>query len=217
MTPYHKTRPSMQFTDIHTHNLDADSRHAILNATDHIAGRNISLGIHPWNITDHWRQQFKAIAEAAPLHNVVAIGECGLDRLKSPACIELQKEIFRAHALLAEEREKPLIIHCVKAHDELIAMHKEILPKQAWIIHGFRGKPAQAGQLVKAGLYISLGEHFNPETAKAIPIDRLFIESDESPQPIARIYAGIAAAKGVTIEKQALQTMQNAAECGIIL
>ena len=207
----------MHLIDIHTHNLGADSRHAILNCTCHIPGRHISLGIHPWDITECWQQQFTAIEKAITEQNVIAIGECGLDRPKSPADIELQKEIFRAHALLAEKTGKPLIIHCVKAHDGLIAMHRKIKPQQAWIIHGFRGKPEQAVQLARAGFYISLGEQFNPDSAKAIPTDRLFIESDESSATIADIYAAVAKAKGISIKELALQTMQNATECSIIL
>ena len=217
MTPYHKNTHGMSYFDLHTHNPEADKQHAILNCSNHIPGRNISLGTHPWDITDNWQQQLTAIEDATARLNVIAIGECGLDKLKSLADIELQKEIFRAHALLAERVEKPLIIHCVKAYDELIAIHKEISPLQAWIIHGFRGKPSQAEQLIRAGLYISLGELFNPDSARAIPADRLFIESDESNRPITDIYAEVAKAKGMTIEELALQTMQNAAKCNIIL
>lgn len=217
MTPFHKKAQAMQFIDIHTHRNDADNRYAILCSTCHIAGRNVSLGIHPWHITDSWGQQFAAIKEAATQQNVIAIGECGLDKLKSPANIELQKEIFRAHAILSEQFKKPLIIHCVKAYDELIAIHKELSPSQAWIIHGFRGKPEQAVQLARAGFYISLGEQFNPDSAKTIPADKLFIESDESNTPIADIYDAVAKAKGITTEELTLQTMQNAAKCGIIL
>ena len=207
----------MRLIDIHTHSFNADIRHAILNSTCHIPGRNISLGTHPWNITNNWQQQFAAIEKAVTELNVIAIGECGLDKLKSPVDIELQKEIFRAHALLAEKAEKPLIIHCIKAYDELIAIHKEVSPLQAWIIHGFRGKPEQAVQLARAGFYISLGEQFNPDSAKTIPADKLFIESDESNTPIADIYDAVAKAKGMTTEELTLQTMQNAAMCGIIL
>ena len=207
----------MRLIDIHTHCFNADIRHAILNSTCHIPGRNISLGTHPWNITNNWQQQFAAIEKAVTELNVIAIGECGLDKLKSPADIELQKEIFRAHALLAEKAEKPLIIHCVKAYDELIAMHMEIKPQQAWIIHGFRGKPSQAVQLTRAGFYISLGEQFNPDSAKTIPADKLFIESDESNTPIADIYDAVAKAKGITAMELAQHTAQNAVKCNIIL
>ena len=206
----------MTLIDIHTHNCSA--KNSIYNSCEkYIAGMSISMGTHPWHIGDDWKERLGAITGFANDKNVVAIGECGLDTLKSPAPIELQVEIFKAHIELSEELQKPLIIHCVKAYDRLIALHKEFSPKQAWIIHGFRGKPQQAVQLTRAGLYISLGEKFNPDSARIIPADRLFIESDESNAAIADIYAAVACAKGADIEALAVQTVQNAAKCGIIL
>lgn len=198
----------MTFIDIHTHNSTAAN--AIFNSgKEYIAGRNISMGIHPWDIDSNWECEFVTIAEFAKAENVVAIGECGFDTLKSPVPIELQEEVFRSHALLAEETGKPLIIHCVKAFDRIIALHKELSPKQTWIIHGFRGKPQMAKQLIRAGFHISLGEKFNAESARAIPTEQLFIESDESCCTIADIYAAIAAAKGVSAEDLARQLSIN--------
>lgn len=206
----------MTLIDIHTHNNTAGN--SIFNSgTLYLADKKISVGIHPWHINAEWKNKLATIVGFAEKGNVVAIGECGIDILKSPAPVELQEEIFKAHILLAEELRKPLIIHCVKAYDELIAIHKELSPSQAWIIHGFRGKPQQTEQLIKAGFYISLGEKFNPDSARIIPADRLFIESDESSAAIADIYAAVACAKGAYIEALAVQTEQNAAKCGIIL
>lgn len=206
----------MTFLNIHTHN-NAAGNTIFSSGTLYLAERRISVGIHPWYINADWQSEFASIAGFAGESNVVAIGECGLDILKSPAPIELQEEILKAHILLAEEVQKPLILHCVKAYDRLIALRKEMKPQQAWILHGFRGKPQQAEQLIKAGFHISLGEKFNTESAKVIPMERLFIESDESNAAIADIYAAVARAKGADIEELALQTMQNAAKCGIIL
>lgn len=200
----------MSFIDIHTHN-SAPAPHTIFNSgAGYLAERKISTGIHPWAIGDKWESEFATITKIAKEDNVVAIGECGLDTLKSPATIELQKEIFKAHIRLSELLKKPLIIHCVKAYDILIALRRESAPQQAWIIHGFRGKPEFAEQLVKAGFYISLGEKFNPSSAKAVPTERLFIESDESHSPIAEIYAAVAAAKSSTVEQLAQQIATNA-------
>lgn len=200
----------MSFIDIHTHNC-TPAEHTIFNSgCSYTADRSISVGIHPWHINNNWKSGFTAIAEYAKTDNVVAIGECGLDTLKSTATIELQEEILKAHILLAEELQKPLIIHCVKAYDRLIALHKELKPLQAWILHGFRSKPQQAEQLIKAGFYISLGEKFNPESAKVIPMEKLFIESDESNAAIADIYSAIAVAKDTTCRELAQQIMANA-------
>lgn len=210
MTQCHKDAVAMTPIDIHAHN-STDIAGTIFNSgCNYITGRNISIGIHPWHINDNWKSELASIAEWAKFTNVVAIGECGLDMLKSPADIELQEEIFLAHAQLAEEMQKPLIIHCVKAYDRLMALRKELKPRQAWIIHGFRGKPQLAAQLVNAGFNISLGERFNPDSAKAIPTDKLFIESDESSLPIIDIYTAVAKAKEMTTEQLVLLVMANA-------
>lgn len=195
--------------DIHTHNKAANPATAILSSCSWLPDRLISTGIHPWEITDNHEELLAVVREAAGHRNTIAIGECGLDFLKSTATPEVQEQIFIAHARLAEEYKKPLIIHCVKAFDRLIALRKIIVPQQPWIIHGFRGKPQQAAQLIKAGFHISLGENFNLESAKSIPADKLFIESDESRLPIADIYTAIAAARGSTLEELAEQIEQN--------
>lgn len=217
MTPFHKKIKGMTLFDIHTHNNNADGVTAIFNSTTYVGNRNISIGIHPWRITDNWEVDFADIAQEAQKENIVAIGECGIDKSNSTADIEEQLTIFKAHALLAEKVKKPLIIHCVKGFDEIIAIKKEITPQQAWIIHGFRGKPQQAEQLIKAGFYISFGEKFNNDTLKTIPLDRLFIESDESKTTIDDIYSLIAKTKGCAIEELASHIMQNAENCNIRL
>lgn len=199
----------MILLDIHTHNTQADPEQAILNCTQYETGRKISLGIHPWHIGSGWKEEFRLLEQTASNTNVIAIGECGMDRLKSSADIELQREVFRAHALLAEREQKPLIIHCVKAFDDILAIRKEIAPEQAWIIHGFRGKPRLAEQLTKAGMFLSLGGHFNAESARIIPAGRLFIESDESTLTIGEIYSRIASARGTCIDELAAQTYSN--------
>ena len=93
MTLFHK-KQSMKFVDIHTHNNNSDKSSSILNSNEYIAERAISIGIHPWNIDTTWKKLFATIKEQAHKENVRAIGECGIDKLKSPENIELQKEIL---------------------------------------------------------------------------------------------------------------------------
>lgn len=200
----------MRFIDIHTHNSRPCNNSIYNSGTTRTQGRIISTGIHPWYISNGWKEEFSCIAEIAAADNVAAIGECGFDTLRGTAPLDVQEKIFTAHAQLAEEVGKPLIIHCVKAYDTLLALRNTIKPQQEWIIHGFRGKPELALQLIKAGFHISLGEKFNPDSARAIPAVRLFIESDESQCPINDIYAAVATAKGMSIEELALQTEANA-------
>ena len=91
-----------------------------------------------------------------------------------------QKQIFEYHIRLSEELSKPLIIHQVKTIDEIIFFRKKYSPSQRWLIHGFRGKPTMAEQLLKLGFDISFGPNFNTETMRIIPMKSLFLESDDS-------------------------------------
>ena len=207
----------MKYPDIHTHKRRGDAYPAILNTQEDATDGTISVGIHPWNVDKDWKERFHTIEELAKAPNVVAIGECGIDKVRMTATLETQVEAFRAHIALSESLQKPLIIHCVKAYDAIIALHKETKPHQAWIIHAFRGKPQQASQLVKAGLYLSLGEHFNEESARCIPSDRLFIESDDSDTPIENIFSSIASARGCSVEKLIHTVHENLARCGFNL
>lgn len=147
-----------------------------------------SAGVHPWNT---WKEpDWDLLERVAAMPRIVAIGECGLDRLRG-APIDRQTDIFRRHIELSERIGKPLIIHCVKALDILIALKKEMKPQQKWGIHGYRGGPEQARQLLSHGLYISLGERFNVQAAAIIPASRLLAETDESHLTIDEITAGI--------------------------
>lgn len=206
----------MLLLDIHTHNPSPNEHIKILNGHTAKTKNFCSVGIHPWEIDDDWKSRFSIIAEAANRANVVAIGECGFDLIKSRATIDVQQEVFKQHIELSESTNKPIIIHLVKGQEQLLQLSKNSKHKQAWIIHGFRGKPEQAKQLINAGMYISFGEKFNPGALKATPLNRLFIESDDSNRPIAEIYKSIADVLGLSLEQLALQVLENAKQCRVI-
>ncbi|MDE6353392.1 MAG: TatD family hydrolase [Muribaculaceae bacterium] len=167
-----------------------------------------SVGIHPWQ-TDRndLDQMLEAVRQAVEDPRVVAIGETGIDRLKG-GNIDMQTEIFKRHIDLALETAKPLIIHNVRSSDLIIPILKKADLKA--IIHGFRGKPIEAMQLLDAGAYISLGQYFNAETVKTIPDDRLFAETDESILPIDDIIKSISIARQTNPEKIKEQIALNA-------
>ena len=166
--------------DIHTH--DKSRTDAIINIYPHeplIHGAYHSVGIHPWHTSDVNISTIEQLNTLATHPQVVAIGETGIDALKGDT-IDKQIEIFCHHVALSEQHQKPLIIHCVKAFNEIIALKKQLHPTMPWIIHGFRGKPQLASLLINHGFYISLGEHFNPQSVTVIPTNRLLFETDES-------------------------------------
>jgi TatD DNase family protein len=171
-----------------------------------------SVGIHPWELMEtHADSLWKALQKTVEDKRVVAIGECGIDKLKGPS-LDLQMALFKKEALLAESRSIPLVIHCVKAFNELILLKKEIKPLQPWIIHGFRGKLSLPTDCIRHGFYLSIGAYFQEDALKAIPTDKLFIETDESDKPIEDIYQNIAQVRGMELEELRECINKNARE-----
>ena len=175
--------------DIHTHTLPTVAGKAIISVSPEAFSPEPShwyaVGIHPWDtdkITDFTAEMDK-LKQIAHHPQVVAIGEVGLDTLHG-ATIPQQAAIFKAQATIAETFQKPLVIHLVKAVDELLVIHQHIHPSVPWIIHGFRGKQQLAQQLLKKGFYLSFGTLFNLEAMRSTPNNRLLIESDEREEDV---------------------------------
>jgi TatD DNase family protein len=166
-----------------------------------------SCGVHPW-YSDDAEPQLKFLKEIANDPRIVAIGEAGLDKLKGPD-LATQQQIFVQQIELSEQLQKPLIIHCVKAWDELAALKKKHKPAQPWIIHGYRGKAEQARQLAALGFMFSIGDKFHADALRTIPINCLFCETDESDLEIEYIYARIAEALDMKTEDFAEQIAAN--------
>ena len=184
-------RDIRSFTDIHSHHQGAGDDTVVSLDYDRAIPTDgyYSIGLHPWQTdmpADNLAAAVDEVSRKAADGRVVAIGECGIDRLRG-GDIETQTDIFRRHVAISEAYEKPLIIHAVRSFDLLLALKKELRPRQLWIIHGFRGKGAVARQLLDAGFALSYGEKFNPEAIAITPADRLFTETDESPLPITTI------------------------------
>lgn len=214
----------MMFYDIHTHRLpDNDSEvcsiiNLIIREEPVVfpvqlskwpgisSNLLFSLGIHPWYIT---RPEKQIELLRSTIHRgITAIGETGLDKLTS-APLSLQEDIFIAQALLAEEIQKPLIIHCVKAWSELISLKKKILPEVPWIIHGFRGNKILSEQLINQGFYLSFSNRFNPDALRAEIQNRIFLETDDTNTGIKEIYQTVATHLHLETELFALQIREN--------
>lgn len=166
-----------------------------------------SCGVHPWYSEDA-EPQLKFLKEIAGDPRIVAIGEAGFDKLKGPS-LDIQQKIFEQQIELSEQLRKPLIIHCVKAWDKLLHLHKVYNPKQTWIIHDYKGKPELTRQLLTHGFMFSIGEKYNEESLKLIPLDRLFCETDDADTGIEEIYADVAESLAITVDKLALHIENN--------
>lgn len=170
--------------DLHTHHHPAALGEAIVQLTPDAftpqQGHFYSIGLHPWDIHDDWRTQMAKLLIMALHPQVTMIGETGLDKKNGSAPLELQMEVFREHIHLSELIHKPLIIHCVKAIDELLAIRKEMKATQPWVLHGFRGGVEQWKQLTRLGLYTSIGQRYDEALIKTIPLTHLLLESDDT-------------------------------------
>jgi len=163
-----------------------------------------SIGIHPWYIKeDRIDDDLKIIEDKLQTENCLAIGECGLDkRIEVP--LDLQISVFEKQLILAEKYKKPVVIHCVAAFQEVIAIKKKMKISVPMIVHGFSKNIQVADQLIKEGFYLSFGKYLlrNPELKtvfEQIPNDRFFLETDTIEETIEQVYNLAADYKNITI------------------
>lgn len=171
--------------DAHTH--QADSHIGVISVEpdrfDPRPGQYYSVGIHPWSTLTVGDDDFRLLEAAARHPQVVAIGECGIDRLRG-ADVERQRIIFERHIALSEQLRKPLIVHEVKASDIVLALHAQLRPACRWMRHGARFGVRQAEQYVRHGIYLGFGANRNEQTLQSVPRRLILLETDDTPWQI---------------------------------
>jgi TatD DNase family protein len=199
----------MLFFDVHTHNTCSDQNvFSILNKYPNSSdfSESYSIGIHPWYLLEETVDQDLLIVEHQLQHkNCLALGECGLDKI-SETNFELQKAIFKKQILLSEKYKKPLIIHCVKAHQEIIEINKELKPTQTWVLHGFNKNIEIAKSFLKNGVILSIGTAIikNEKLQKVIseiPLSSFVLETDAADTEIQEVYQKIAVIRNIKNEE----------------
>lgn len=203
------------YINIHTHQQIYDASIELVNLDINTAEKpnQYSYGLHPWFIKkDEYEEQLRLIELKVNEKRCLAIGECGLDKL-SPVNFELQQNVFIEHIKIANKINKPLIIHCVKAFNELINCLNLNENKVPVIIHGFNNNENIASVLLNYGCYFSFGKAllgYESNAARAIKnIGRknFFLETDDADISIKYIYKKAAELLGIDedILKQQLQ------------
>ena len=169
-------------------------------------GLSYTIGIHPWFLTiENFQQQIDIVSQYADHKNIIAIGEAGFDRHKGPEA-SLQQKAFEEQVMIADKVSKPLVIHCVRAWDELLSEHKKLRPSTPWLVHGFRGKKELALQLISKGMYLSFWFDFilKPESApllRSLPKEKIFLETDGSGVEIKKMYEKVASDLSLSTEE----------------
>lgn len=203
-------------------------------------GLYYALGVHPWwlaelqlgaAVAQHaLREQLSASLTAAG-DKCVALGEAGLDAtINTP--LSVQQELLLLHIELANQFHKPLIIHSVKTHNEILACFKQQPPRYGGVIHAFSGSLDTAQQFIARGFLLGVGGTITYERAQKtratfskVPLQYLLLETDapdmplcgkqgerNSPEYLPLIAQALAQLQGVSIEQVARITTQNACQ-----
>ncbi len=200
-----------QFINIHAHRSPVEPGEWVLESLfvkDYHPGKPgpFSVGIHPWNLKDEDPEtSLQVLRKAASDKSVLAIGEAGLDGAIDTS-MEYQVEIFKRQLIIASEFRLPVIIHAVKTFHDLIRIANDGQYEIPLIIHGFRGKSQLASHLLRAGFQLSFGPALlKTENVKLsfmeCPLDKCFLETDDSETGIREVYEKAAEVKGLSIDQ----------------
>ncbi len=133
------------------------------------------------------------------------MGECGLDK-RIETSLDIQTEVFEKQLLLAIKYQKPVVLHCVSAYQEVIEIKKRLKIEVPMIIHGFSKNWQVAKSLLDNGFYLSLGKYLlrNPELSavfEQVPDTRFFLETDTIEESINDVYIKAASVKNKDVEQ----------------
>lgn len=196
------------------------------------------LGLHPEDVKADWRDVLAAIKPA--LQSVKAVGEVGLDYYWSREFEKEQLEAFEEQVRWAVEFQLPLMIHCRKAQNEMVAIIKKYQNDlSGGVFHCFTGNEHEAAELLQFDKFVlgiggvsTFKKSHLPEVLPAVvPLDRIVLETDapymapvpkrgerNEPAFVAYVLKRLAEAYGVSEEEVAQKTNENVARVlGIIL
>lgn len=187
-----------------------------------------TVGVHPHDANDASSDFIEEIRELAKHTKVVAIGEMGLDFYRNLSPPEMQRTVFRQQLELAEELELPAVIHNREAHEALLTILEEIMPRRG-VVHCFSSDVETAKEILNLGLKISFTgtitfvKNNSDSVLKYINLDDFMLETDcpflapvpnrgklNEPANIMHIARRVAEIKGVSIEEVAENTSRNA-------
>lgn len=168
------------------------------------------LGIHPWaaGCVDAALLLARLRDDVA----VTAVGEIGLD-FACDAPRDVQAQLFEYQLAIAASRRLPVVVHCVRAFEPVLeTLRKFELP--AVILHGYVGNSQQTAAAVAAGHYLSMSGHSirssrTREALLTVPLERLFVETDDEPVSIEEMYAAVAVLRDVSVATLAEATARN--------
>jgi len=214
---------AIPFIDIHTHSAHIERGTVTVQNIfpgekfAPFSGRNFySVGLHPWHISgeEENNEALQLMEEALEFDHVIFVGEAGLDKIVKTDFAE-QQRVFEAQAFMAEEYSYPLLIHCVKAYNEILELRKKMNPAMPWILHAYSGGLELTRQLNRPGILFSFGELLFKKDAKVIEsfkslaLENIFFETDTHAIPVEAVYKRGAELRGIALETLKTAVWQN--------
>jgi TatD DNase family protein len=143
-----------------------------------------AAGVHPHDANTLDEALERDVRHALDHARVVAVGEIGLDFYRDLTPREVQQDVFRRMIRLAREKDKPIVIHCRDAFDEVIETLASEGTGYRGIFHAFSGSEADANRIFELGFHVGIGgvvtyrnAHL-AETVMALPLERIVLETD---------------------------------------
>lgn len=165
---------------------------AFVSTRDHVWA---SIGLHPHEAKDYANdpERLAAFAALAGKPKVVAVGECGLDYFYSHSPKADQEKVLRFQIELALAHNLPMIFHVREAFDDFWPIFDSYRGIRG-VIHSFSAGEKELGQIVEQGLFVGVNgimtftKHVKQlDAARAVPLDRLLLETDApflTPHPL---------------------------------
>ncbi|SFM71528.1 TatD DNase family protein [Algoriella xinjiangensis] len=208
----------MMFLNTHTHHLSHQSD--VLELYNqfpnelNLNAKIYSIGIHPAYINSTTIDEETHLINHHILDkNCLAIGEIGLDKL-CETDFNLQIEVFEKQIKIAEENQLPIIIHSVRAYQEILHIRKKMNLTVPFIFHGFNKNEQLLQQIIAQNCFASFGKNLLYNKNLQIIFANLsakyfFLENDSSEIPIQEIYAFAAELRKISIEELQQQMAEN--------
>lgn len=173
---------------------DLDTSRRCLDFAQRHEGAYAAAGVHPHEAKDAPEDYLEQLMALLVQPKAVALGEIGLDYYYDLSPRDVQKRVMEEQIDLALRLRKPVIFHIRDAHGDMLEAFRRRKELPAGVIHCFSGSPETAREYVKMGFYVSFAGPLTfkkaPhlwEAAKAVPLDRLMVETDSpylSPEPL---------------------------------
>ena len=211
------------YLDFHCHSVKPRDDKFVIHSLflhehqDFIEKENLlyTIGLHPWYADK--LSEYETIArleEIVAKKKIIALGEAGLDKIKG-AEWNIQEKIVNIHIEIAAKYNLPLIIHSVRAHNEVIKIRKDSRTENPWVIHLFSGSEEIAHDFIRHGCYLSIGHHVLDKKSRIasylnkLPIEKIFLETDDFTIDIEDIYAKVAGLYKVDLSFLKQQMIRN--------